>query len=483
VTVPAFALATALAFVGAACDSGRSSRSCGRAPTEIPGVLEAECMETATGDVRLASHIGASGGRSMHFGSNAEAETEGVGDSATWRFEIPRDLALGVLEVTYSDEVAGNVADVFWDSAKRGRIYTEATGGWNAFARNPIEIVLGPLAAGTHQLRIAVVTGGSFGLELDRFRLVEAAPDDQLARAYAHVASLVDPATGLVASAIYDRELTTVYKNALAAMAFIHGGDVARAEGIFDFFAARFEAAGFAGFNKSWNPRTGEPGAAERREGDDAFLLLALEHYAATTGDGARYRALAEGLVTWLASRASAPEIVAEGVANMHAALGPFEQTMAGVPDARAALRAAFAARADMATVADHIVRGALVFGDTSGLAGADAFARTEIADATGGEVRALAAFAGDDFINVEVSAEVALAAHLTGGERADLDAALDSLWIAAGVQGDADALTEGLPYTVTTHGSPHSADAPIVDTTCYRLFLAWSFNPWAPAN
>jgi hypothetical protein len=156
---------------------------------------------------------------------------------------------------------------------------------------------------------------------------------------------------------------------------------------------------------------------------------------------------------------------------------------MAGVTDARAALRAAFAARADAATVADHIVRSALVFGDASGLAGVDAFARTEIAEATGAEVRALAASAGDDFINVEVSAEVALAAHLTGADRADLDAALDSLWIATGTPGNQDAVTEGLPYTVTTHGWPRSADAPIVETTCYRLFRAWSFNPWAPAN
>jgi hypothetical protein len=437
-------------------------------------------MASSAGTVRLSRRPSASGARTMHFGSDSPLDGDGVGDTAGYELDVPRDVEMGVLEVKYADEIAGNRVDVFWDGEKRGRFYTDATPGWNTFALAANKVFLGPLTAGVHQLRLEVIEGGSYGLEIDQLRIIEVSASERIPRAYAYVRSLVNPDTGLVASTLYDADYTSVYKNALAAMAFTHENEFALAEAIFDFFAARVDAANFQGLNKNWNYRTGDELDVDRWEGDNAFLLLALNYYATVAGGHGRFQPLADALVAWLISRAGA-DIVAEGVANMYAALKPFEATAAGVPEALATLRAAFTARADYTTVTDHIVRGALVFSDAAGFAMVESLARTEIAEANGLEVRGVAAFAGDDFVNVEISAQLRLAAHLWGQELPFLDAALDNLWLGTGTA--PDVVTEGLPYTVTTHGWARSADAAIIDPTCFMLFRAWSFNPWAPGK
>ena len=114
---------------------------------------------------------------------------------------------------------------------------------------------------------------------------------------YCFVVGLIHPDTDLVRS----REgecFTTVYKNALAALAFIHQGDIGKAERIFDFFQSKL-ATSFPGFHQEWNACSGQPVSSSKLwEGDNAFLLLALNYYFEATGSYGDYSDLANASKT-----------------------------------------------------------------------------------------------------------------------------------------------------------------------------------------
>jgi hypothetical protein len=108
-------------------------------------------------------------------------------------------------------------------------------------------------------------------------------------------------ANGLVASA-ENSKFVSLYDNALAALVFINNGNIANAEKVFDHFNARIDAellAGEGGFSQFRDTS----GAHENHRwmGDNAWLLIALNHYKSTTGNGT-YENLAEGIEDWLRS-------------------------------------------------------------------------------------------------------------------------------------------------------------------------------------
>ncbi len=303
--------------------------------------------------------------------------------------------------------------------------------------------------------------------------------------AYAFIKSLVNPTSGLVASRSGEC-FTTVYKNALAAMVFLHEGDHASAEKIFDVFNGYYRMTtpnSFAGFPKDWNPCTGQPDGSNFWEGDNAFLLLALNYYRITSNQSIRYNSMSQGLITWLTSRSSgADDIVAEGVANMYAALKPHN----GDPTVEAALgqlKSSFfssgkVASVDYGHVLDHTVRGALVFGDPTGYDYLPNFNRTETWIVNEHSVNAYSAFLGESYINVEISAQLLLTGKILSrtGQTPGLQANLEALWIT-------NANRSGLPYYLTNIGFDESATLPIIDPTAYMLFSYWAFNPWSPGQ
>lgn len=98
--------------------------------------------------------------------------------------------------------------------------------------------------------------------------------------------------------------LAGVYANALAAICFVHRGDVARAERIFDVFAAQADEAFAApgGFHQLWDARSATPHRdSDRWVGDNAWLLIALNRYRVATGDD-RYASLARKIADWIVS-------------------------------------------------------------------------------------------------------------------------------------------------------------------------------------
>ncbi|MBL7850117.1 MAG: hypothetical protein JNN04_04390 [Cyclobacteriaceae bacterium] len=297
--------------------------------------------------------------------------------------------------------------------------------------------------------------------------------------ALAFVESLIVPATGLVASRPGEC-FTTVYKNALAAMSFLHEGNHAAATRILDHFAAFLDnqTTAFWGFPQDWDPCTGLPLNDNRWEGDNAFLLLALNYYSLTSSQPDRYFNLTLELVNWLSFRGlKCGEIVAEGTANMYAALLPHASNPS-VSQSLELLEECSSNDLVFYLVLDHTVRGALVFGRYSGFDQLANFKITENWSVTGEPIVAYKAFANDTLANVEISAQLLLAAKLTGQSHQvpGLRQELEKLWIRTN-----SGRAAGLPYFLQNTGFPQAAELGIVDPTIYMLFYYWNFNPFQP--
>jgi hypothetical protein len=111
----------------------------------------------------------------------------------------------------------------------------------------------------------------------------------------------VQLANGLLEST-ENNNTVSLYDNALAAMVFMLNGDFARAEKIFDFFNGRINSellSGPGGFSQFRNIQ-GTP-TGNRWMGDNAWLLIALNNYKASTGN-TKYDVLTSGLSSWLIS-------------------------------------------------------------------------------------------------------------------------------------------------------------------------------------
>lgn len=447
-------------------------------------ICEAEDYSGRIGPIRVEDKPNASQGKCVHLGPDSNVESEGIGDALIYDLSLQADFPKAVFEVWYSDDVGGNIIHVYLDDNKKGCFRTETTAGWNDFQLDRQKMNLDPLSKGSHTLKMEMTKGGTWGVLLDYFKITGVEPKDEPNGAYDYVKSLVNEKTGLVRSADYDKEFTTVYKNALAAMVFIHGGDLSLAQGIFDFFKSEYDKDSFNGFNKNWNPETGDEIGEDRWEGDNAFLLLALNYYIATTGGFGDYKEMVTGLRKWLSERAD-QDIVAEGLANMYAALKPYENCVPGMDSVLLELKDRFNDKKDYQNVLDHIMRAALCFSDVTGFDYLDGFKRTQIWEYDGTEVNALAAFSWDNFINVEISAQILLAwkickPHLSI-DLSCLEKELSDLWLLGASA--PEMVTYGLPYFLSNedHGWPGCYDEPIIDPTCYMLFYHWGFNPMVP--
>jgi uncharacterized repeat protein (TIGR01451 family) len=311
---------------------------------------------------------------------------------------------------------------------------------------------------------------------------------------YCFVQGLIDPTTGLVAS----REgecFTTIYKNSLAAMAFIHEGDIADAEKIFDFFQGQITTTTpISGFRKAWDPCTGLPlpdnpptNPNPYWEGDTAFLLLALNYYAQVTDNYGDYENLADVLQNYLTERAHSDDtIIAEGTANMYAALEPLGSGWDNWKTL-SRLYSRFYDEVDYPNVADLAVRGVLVFGDTTGFGYLDNFERTEAWCCNGNPITAFAAHASEGFINVEISAQLLLAWRLWRDELSTDLSFLRSESEKLRLSSQQTPTCSGLPYLVTPHpttgGFHGDYSLPIADPTAYLLYDYWDFNPFAPGR
>ena len=139
-----------------------------------PRETEIRHSESGGSSIRVEPFSNASAGKTFHFGSDVEDPSVGVGDEVTYNINVDWTSDNAIFKVRYSDEVAGNVIEIFLDDVRKGAFTTDVTGTWNDFAWDTEQIDLGSITAGTHTIKLRVVTGGSWGVHLDAFVLHEA---------------------------------------------------------------------------------------------------------------------------------------------------------------------------------------------------------------------------------------------------------------------------------------------------------------------
>lgn len=447
-------------------------------------IFEAEDYTEGSDLIRLEESQNASQNTCVHIGPDSDVESEGIGQNLYFEFDLPVCFPMGIFEICYSDDVGGNIIHVFLDDKKKGSFRTESTGGWHNFVIDWQKINLGYLDEGSHTIKLEITKGGSWGVHLDYFKVTNCELMDKINGSYNFVRSLINENTGLVDGSDYDKNFTTIYKNSLAAMVFIHEGDLNLAEGIFDFFNSKYSSGSFAGFNKNWDPETGNEGQEDHWVGDNAFLLLALNYYRETTGSFDGYEEMAEGLVKWLCESASG-DIIAEGLANMYAALKPFEDSIEGVDTVLPKLEEWFNSNKDFQNVLDHIERAALCFSDSSGFDYINSYKRNEIWDYNGEYVHLLSAFYHEHFVNVEISTQILLAWEIWQQDLSVnlsyLETEIDKIWLLG--SSSPDTVSYGLPYFLSSVEWDYACDGAIIDPVCYMLFYYWGFNPMAPGK
>lgn len=279
-------------------------------------------------------------------------------------------------------------------------------------------------------------------------------------------------------------------------MAFIHRNEMAKAERIFDVFQNYYlkEKNNFNGFPKDWDSMTGTPNLnSEHWEGDNAFLLLALNYYKMKNNASTKFSDLTNGLINWLLMRSDyCYEIYAEGVANMYASLAPYSSDSI-IQQKLIKLKNCFYSKyhnssVDYQNVLDHTVRGSLVFCDVSGFNYLNNFKRVENwSYDTTKVIIAYSAFSWENFINIEISVQILLALKIFNNQLSSdikennglnaLEQEIEKLLL----KGKCNSASLGLPYFVTDTGFSQSYSLPIVDSTCFLLFYYLGFNPFSP--
>ncbi|MCS6844452.1 MAG: hypothetical protein NZ528_09070 [Caldilineales bacterium] len=123
------------------------------------------------GGIAVEHHPTAWGARTLQIGSQP-------GNSATYRVVVPcPGPARMYFKVRYADDVPGNHLEVYLDGSLKGSFRTDKFGavcsGWDHYDWDAEIVDLGLVAPGTHTLtlRVAVDGGGTWGVNLDAFKL------------------------------------------------------------------------------------------------------------------------------------------------------------------------------------------------------------------------------------------------------------------------------------------------------------------------
>lgn len=113
----------------------------------------------------------ASNKNTIHMGSNSSNIRYGIGDTILYAINFTRAYNSAQLQIRYADAVPGNVINVYLDGTLRGTITTQNTGSWGGFVWHPTIVALGNIGAGAHVVSFMVTRGGSYGMNLDIFKI------------------------------------------------------------------------------------------------------------------------------------------------------------------------------------------------------------------------------------------------------------------------------------------------------------------------
>ncbi len=305
-----------------------------------------------------------------------------------------------------------------------------------------------------------------------------------------------------------DDDFSGVYPNALAAICFVHQGDVARAERIFQFFDNHFEAE-FApdtpgGFHQFWDARTGTVhGDTDRWVGDNAWLLIALNYYQKQT-DRNDFSTMQNGIAQWLISLQDADGGILSGFTKA----GPMmHKSTEGNLDCYAALEAYPEARRKIrdwltsqmwvaseqrfrmgSTVAeaalDGVSWGIAALGpeySNSLVYAEQQFQRTDKSEGSGNAVTGFADFLGKPRVWLEGTGQMAVAYNAVGqkARAEDLVRELEQAMVpSAKFPG-----TMGIPCSTSDPAWQGATRKIFVPSQTWYLFGAWDFNPMESAQ
>ncbi|MBN2137686.1 MAG: hypothetical protein JW720_07760 [Sedimentisphaerales bacterium] len=292
-----------------------------------------------------------------------------------------------------------------------------------------------------------------------------------------------------------------VYTNALAAICYTRQGDLTRARSIFDFFQANLGIAAEppGGFPQFWDAETALPHLdSDRWVGDNAWLLIALNHYLYKTRDHT-YDAMRQTIAQWLISLQDTDGGIlagynSSGLMNFKSTEGNLDSYAALIdfPAQRQALRNFLhndmwipaEGRFKMGSTVNESSLDSCSFG--VGALGSDyaaalqyaetAFFRQKISDATGLLISAFSDFIADDRIWLEGSGQMVVAYRRAGLDskafsfRDQLDRAIFESTRRPG--------TRGMPCHTNDPAWPTGSTEIFVPSQAWYLFAAWAFNP-----
>jgi hypothetical protein len=138
-------------------------------PSQAFLALQAESFDAAT-NCTVTSRTNATGGQALLFAA-------ATGGSAIYTTTVAAAQSNVSLKIRYADadggdngDTLGNSLSVYWDGVLQDTVYSANSGGWDAFEDSP-SVLLGNVAAGSHELKI-VAGAGTSGIEVDQVELI-----------------------------------------------------------------------------------------------------------------------------------------------------------------------------------------------------------------------------------------------------------------------------------------------------------------------
>jgi len=300
-----------------------------------------------------------------------------------------------------------------------------------------------------------------------------------------------------------NEDFSGVYTNALAAICYIHEGDLARAQSIFSFFQSRLDVAIAppGGFPQFWDAATGQPDLdTDRWIGDNAWLLIALNHYLYATRDHT-FDETRRTVAEWLISLQDADGGIlagynTAGLMNWKSTEGNLDcyAALIDYPEERESLRQFLVnemwipaeGRFKMGSTVDESSLDSCSFG--VGALGTDfaaalqyaetAMLRQEVCDATGALVTGFSDFISDDRIWLEGTGQMVVAYRVAQQDDTALLylGELSKAVFASTLFPD----TKGLACHTNDPAWPTGSTTIFVPSQAWYLFGAWDFNPMA---
>jgi cellulose synthase operon protein B len=296
-----------------------------------------------------------------------------------------------------------------------------------------------------------------------------------------------------------------LYPNAMAAMCFIHEGDVARAERIFDYYhkhlKTQFAPGTPGGFPQAANAANGELSLdTDRWIGDNAWLLIALNYYHRETRK-TTYDDMRRGIAEWLISlqdpnggikagfNKAGPMLhySTEGNLDCYAALVDYPEPRERVLKfLKAEMYVADGKYFKMgSTVNDPALDTCAWAVQALGPAYASTieptekrFLRTDKSEANGATIHGFADFVDKSRIWLEGTGEMAVAYNVAG-RPADAKHFIAELEKAM-VPSKAHPGTVGIPCSAREPSWTGASTLPFTPSQGWYLFASWNFNPMA---